>query len=256
MAEIYEALRRSLKEEQLVALATVIGGPGLGAKLLVWPDGRTSGDLGSPGLNRQVIDHAMGLLAAVSESQALSFDVAGQAVRVFIDVFPPPPKLVIVGAVHIAIPLVSFAKTLGFHTIVVDARSAFATEERFGHVDELVVTWPAQALEALNLDEATYVVVLSHDEKLDNPALRVALESPARYIGALGSRKTHAKRVKALKEMGISDEQLARIHAPIGLNLGGRTPEEIALAIMAEILAVRRGVGSDVGKGPRLKPSG
>jgi xanthine dehydrogenase accessory factor len=243
MAGIYETLKGSLQEGQLVALATIIAGPGLGGKLLIWPDGRTQGDLGSAGLNRQVIDRAIGLLATAQESEQLSLEVAGQPVKVFVDVYPPPPRLVIVGAVHIAVPLVAFARTLGFHTIVVDARSAFATEERFGHADELIVSWPAKALEALTLDQATYVVVLSHDEKLDNPALCIALQSPARYVGALGSRKTHAKRVKALKEMGVTGEQLARIHAPIGLNLGARTPEEIALAIMAEIVAVRCGGG-------------
>jgi xanthine dehydrogenase accessory factor len=242
MAEIYQALKHSLEQGQLVALATVIAGPGLGDKLLIWPDGRTQGDLGSVALNQLVVDYTVKLLATRRDSEQVSFEVEGESIQVFVDVHPPPPRLVIVGAVHIAIPLVTFGKALGFHTVVIDARSAFATQERFGHVDELIVTWPSRALEGLNLDEGTYVVVLSHDEKLDNPALRVALESPAPYVGALGSRKTHAKRVKALKEMGVSDAQLARIHAPIGLNLGARSPEEVALAIMAEIVAVRHGV--------------
>jgi xanthine dehydrogenase accessory factor len=242
MAEIYQALKHSLEQGQLVALATVIAGPGLGDKLLIWPDGRTQGDLGSVTLNQLVVDYTVALLATRRDSEQVSFEVEGESIQVFVDVHPPPPRLVIVGAVHIAIPLVTFGKALGFHTVVIDARSAFATQERFGHVDELIVTWPSRALEGLNLDEGTYVVVLSHDEKLDNPALRVALESPAPYVGALGSRKTHAKRVKALKEMGVSDAQLARIHAPIGLNLGARSPEEVALAIMAEIVAVRHGV--------------
>jgi xanthine dehydrogenase accessory factor len=242
MAEIYQALKHSLEQGQLVALATVIAGSGLGDKLLIWPDGRTQGDLGSVALNQLVVDYTVKLLATRRDSEQVSFEVEGESIQVFVDVHPPPPRLVIVGAVHIAIPLVTFGKALGFHTVVIDARSAFATQERFGHVDELIVTWPSRALEGLNLDEGTYVVVLSHDEKLDNPALRVALESPAPYVGALGSRKTHAKRVKALKEMGVSDAQLARIHAPIGLNLGVRSPEEVALAIMAEIVAVRHGV--------------
>jgi xanthine dehydrogenase accessory factor len=242
MADIYQALKHSLQQGQLVALATVIAGPGLGDKLLIWPDGHVQGDLGSAGLNQLVTDYTLELLATRQDSEQVSFEVGDESIRVFVDVHPPPPRLVIVGAVHIAIPLVTFGKALGFHTVVIDARTAFATPERFGHVDELIVTWPSRALEGLNLDAGTYVVVLSHDEKLDNPALRVALESPAPYIGALGSRQTHAKRVKALKEMGVSDAQLARIHAPIGLNLGARSPEEIALAIMAEIVAARHGV--------------
>lgn len=243
MAEIYQALRRCLDEGQLVAMATVIVGPGLGNKLLIWPDGRTIGGLGSVELNERVVHYTVDLLAA-QESGRASFNIAGEAVEVFIDVYPPPPKLIIVGAVHIAIPLVTFAKTMGFRVIVIDARSAFATRERFPHSDELIVEWPSRALKALDLGEATYVVVLSHDEKLDTPALQVALQSPVRYIGALGSSKTHAKRVKALKELGITTEQLARIHTPIGLNLGGRFPEEIALSIMAEIVTVRHGTNS------------
>lgn len=245
MTEIYETLKRCLEEEQLVALATVIAGPGMGNKLLVWPDSRTRGDLGAAGLNQRVVHYALGLMATSQTSERVAFDVRGEAVEVFIDVHPPPPRLVIVGAVHIAIPLVSFAKTLGFHTVVVDARSAFATPERFGHADELIIGWPIETLHKLGVDEASYLVVLSHDEKLDNPALYAALNSPARYVGALGSRKTHAKRVAALKEMGVGDEQLARIHTPIGLDLGARTPDEIALAIMAEIMAVRRGAAPD-----------
>ena len=243
MAELYEALKRCIEEGQLVALATVLAGPGIGNKLLIWPDGRTKGSLGSAALDEQVIRYAAGLLANQSSGRA-SFDVAGETADVFIEVYPPPPKLVIIGAVHIAIPLVTFAKELGFRTIVVDARSAFATRERFPHVDELIVKWPAEALKELNLDEASYVVVLSHDEKLDTPSLKVALESPARYIGALGSPKTHAKRVEALRRMGVTDEQLARIHAPIGLNLGAQRPEEIAVSIIAEIVAVSHGIGT------------
>jgi len=242
MAEIYETLKQSLEEQQLVAMATVIVGSGLGSKILIWPDGRTQGDLGSADLNEQVVRYATGLLTASQASERVSCEVAGETVEVFIDVYPPPPKLVIVGAVHIAIPLVTLAKTLGYRTVVIDARSAFATQERFGHADELVLEWPVEALQELDLDEATYVVVLSHDEKLDNPALQIALRSPARYIGALGSPKTHAKRVEALRQLGFSDEQLARIHAPIGWDLGARTAEEIALAIMAEMVAVRNGV--------------
>jgi xanthine dehydrogenase accessory factor len=243
MVEIYQALKRCLDRGQLVAVATVIVGPGLGNKLLIWPDGQTAGDLGSAELDRRVVSYAAHLLAA-QESGRAAFDVANGTVEVFVDVYPPPPKLIVVGAVHIAIPLVTFAKTLGFRTIVIDARSAFATRERFPHADELIVEWPSTALKALDLDEATYVVVLSHDEKLDTPALHVALQNPVRYVGALGSRKTHAKRVKALEDLGVSAEQLARIHTPIGLDLGGRVPEEIALAIMAEIVAVRHNVTS------------
>ena len=162
--------------------------------------------------------------------------------QVFVDVQAPPPKLVVVGAVHMAVPLVTFARVLGFHTIVLDARSAFATPARFGHADQLLVGWPADLLPTLGIDEATYVVVLTHDEKIDDPALLYACRSPARYIGALGSRRTHAKRVERLRALGLDEAALARIHAPIGIHIGARRPEEIAVSIVAELVAVMNGV--------------
>ncbi|RMF38186.1 MAG: XdhC/CoxI family protein [Chloroflexi bacterium] len=248
---LYEALREALEREEPVARAMVIAGPGLGRRMLIWPDGRTLGALASPSLEAQVLRHARALLAAQRPERA-TFSVDDETVELFLDVHPPPPKLVIVGAVQIAIPLVTFAKALGFRTFVVDARAAFATHERFPHADALIVKWPTEALAEIGLDEATYVVVLSHDEKLDNPALKMALESPARYVGALGSRKTHARRVEALRQMGVSEEAIARIHAPIGLDLGAQGPEEIAVAIIAEIVAVRRGRRERQGRGDEV----
>lgn len=174
-------------------------------------------------------------------SEKAIFDTAEHSQEVFIDVQAPSPKLILVGAVHIAQPLVTFAKALGFWTIVLDARAAFATRERFPHADELIIRWPADALADMTLDEATYIVFLTHDDKLDNPALVEVLQYPVRYVGALGSKKTHAKRVVALQEMGVSQTQLARIYAPIGLKLGGRKPEEIAVSIIAEIVQVKAG---------------
>ena len=147
----------------------------------------------------------------------------------------------IVGAVHAAIPLITFAATLGFRTFVVDPRTAFATPERFAHADRLIAEWPDRAFAEIALNEATYVALLSHDLKLDLPALRLTLRSAVRYIGALGSKKTQAKRVAALVEEGFTDAEIARIHSPIGLDLGGRRPEEIAVSIIAEIVAVSHG---------------
>jgi xanthine dehydrogenase accessory factor len=241
--ESYAALKRCLDAGQLVALATVVAGPGVGNKLLIWPDAHTQGDLGSAELNERVLGCADERLASHDPGRA-TLNLEGEPVEIFIDVFPPLPRLIVVGAVHIAIPLVTFAKVLGFRTFVIDARLAFATRARFPHTAELIVEWPSTAMEKLELDEASYVVIVSHDDKLDIPALQVALASPARYVGILGSRKTHAKRVQALKQLGLTDEQLARIHAPIGLKLGATSPEEIALSIMAEVVAVRHGAGS------------
>lgn len=244
MSAIYEQLAAAIKADHLIAAVTVLHGPGQGRKRLVWPDGRSAGSLGSPQLDDLATTHARSALARQQPERLVVDDLPDgqiEPVDLFIDVHVPPPKLVIVGAVHIAIPLVTFARALGFRTIVVDARTAFATEERFSHADVLVIRWPADVLPELNLNESTYVVTLTHDEKLDNPALVVALNHLVRYIGALGSRRTHARRVESLKAEGITDAQIARIHAPIGLDLGGRRPEEIALAIMAEIVSVMNG---------------
>ena len=236
----WDAVVQSVAREEAVALATLLAGESKGRKLALWPDGRTLGSLGDAALDAAVAARARALFRA-QRSERVTLTVAETPYDVLIDVFPPPPQLVIVGAVHIAIPLVTFARTLGFRTVVVDARRVFATRERFPHVDELLIGWPQDILPRLRLDESTYVVVLSHDEKLDNPALKVALEHPVRYVGALGSRKTHARRVAALRAMGVAEDAIARIHAPIGRDIGARTPEEIAVAIMAEIVAARRG---------------
>src|SRR5262249_31772821 len=154
---------------------------------------------------------------------------------------PAPPTLIIVGAGHISIPLSRLAKVLGYRVIVVDAREAFATRERLPEADELLVEWPDEALARLPLTVATAVAVLTHDDKFDVPALRVALGSPAAYVGAIGSRGTRERRNKRLREVGVTDEQIARIYGPIGLDISARTPEEIALAILAQVVAVRRG---------------
>ncbi len=242
-SSVFRELTRCLDADRLVAVATLIAGPSRGQQLLIAPasaDGLPAirkGGLGTPKIDSVVTERAEELLATF-KSQRLSL---ADGVDVFIEVHPPRPKLVIVGAVHVSTALVTFANTLGFKTIVVDPRTAFATPERFAHADELSTEWPDEALRAIGINENTYVVSLSHDEKLDLPTLEVALPSPARYIGALGSKKTHQKRVLALKERGRSDKEIARIHNPIGLDLGGRRAEEIAVAIMAEMIAVNHG---------------
>jgi xanthine dehydrogenase accessory factor len=235
---IYEALTAALAAEQPVAVATVIGGAGeVGAKLLARPGGETIGGLGAGLPEQSVVQDMLAMLARAESGTRRYATPAGEA-EVFIEAYPPPPTMFIVGAVHIAIPLVTFAKVLGFRTVVVDARGAFATPERFAHADELVNQWPDEALEG-RLNSNSFVVLLTHDPKLDDPALKVALPSPARYVGALGSPNTHAKRLVRLRDEGMPEEQLARLHAPIGLKIGGNTPEEIAVSIIAEIVAAR-----------------
>jgi xanthine dehydrogenase accessory factor len=145
-----------------------------------------------------------------------------------------------VGGVHIAIALTSFAKTLGYRTLVIDPRRAFGSEERFPHVDKLIQAWPDKAFEQVQITVETAVALLTHDPKIDDPALKIILKAKPCYVGALGSKKTHAKRVERLRGYGFSEAEIGRIHGPIGLNIGAQTPEEIALAIMAEIVQARR----------------
>jgi xanthine dehydrogenase accessory factor len=240
-AGLYRMIDECIAKQQLAAVVSVVSGPGLGNKLLCWPDGRMAADLGSPTLNQGAAE-AVSAVWATQECSRQTLASAGKASVIFIDVLAPLPRLIIIGAVHIAIPLVTIARALNFHTIVIDARSAFATRERFPLADDLIVEWPSTALEKLRLDETTYVVCLSHDDKLDNPALKEALSHNTRYIGALGALGTHEKRKIALREMGVPAEDIARIHAPVGLNLGAKQPEEIALSIMAEVMAARHGV--------------
>lgn len=233
---IYEALRAALEREEPVATATVMDGAAAGAKMLIRADGATIGTLSGAATEPSVVREALAMLAR-AESGIRSYDET----QVFIETYPPPPTMFIVGAVHIAIALVTFAKTLGFRTIVVDARGAFATEERFRHADELIHAWPDEVLPG-RLTTNSFVVLLTHDPKLDDPALKVALPSPARYVGALGSPKTHARRLERLRADGVPEEQLARLHAPVGLKIGASTPEEIAVSIIAEIVAARHGL--------------
>jgi xanthine dehydrogenase accessory factor len=172
----------------------------------------------------------------------------------FVEPFRRPAHLVIVGAIHIAIPLHRLAKLMGYRVTVVDARAKFATKERFPEADELIVSWPDEAMAKLTLDNSTYVVILTHDPKFDLPALRSVLAKDVGYVGAIGSRKTNQNRFDALRAEGFTEDQLSRVHGPVGLDLGGRGAEETALGILAEITAVRFG-GSGVFMREARRPS-
>ncbi len=161
--------------------------------------------------------------------------------ELFVEPFRRPAHLVIVGAIHIAIPLQRLAKLMGYRVTVIDARAKFATKDRFPEADEVIVAWPDEAMAKLEIDRSTYVVILTHDPKFDLPALRSVLTKDAGYIGAIGSRKTNQNRFDALRTEGFTEEQLSRVHGPIGLDLGGRGAEETALGILAEVTAVRFG---------------
>lgn len=233
----YATIRAALHKHQPLAVATLIAGPeALGHQLLIWPDGRCEATLGAAALDHAVAQIAQDLLV---QGHTRLIEVTDLGATVFIESFVPAPVLYLVGGVHIALALVPMARLVGFRTVVVDARAAFASAERFSHADDLIVAWPDEAL-AGRLDERSAVAVLTHDPKLDDPALRVALDSPTRYIGALGSKTTHQRRLDRLRASGLSESQLMRIHGPIGLALGAKTPEEIAVSILAEIVKVWR----------------
>jgi len=239
---LFAQLKAYIKQDQVVVLATVVRGPidWLGLKALVPAQGAVVGRLLETVLADEIRRDAQTFVSQ-RNTATRTYTVEAEEIEVFFEVYRPAPRLVVVGAVHIAAELVTFAQRFGFRTYVVDPRSAFATQTRFPHADQLLTQWPDEALPEVGLTPDTAVVVLSHDPKLDDPALRLALPSPAFYVGALGSRKTHAQRVERLLADGLTQTDLDRLQAPIGLNIGGRTPAEIALSIMAEIVAVRNG---------------
>jgi xanthine dehydrogenase accessory factor len=237
-----------------VAVATVIEHPDaawLGRRLIVRPDS-VQGSLGLARADAAVTDDARGLLAAGSTT-VLTYGAQGErmdtGMRVFVSSFQPKPRMIVFGAIDFAAAVARQGAFLGFHVTVCDARPVFATRARFPHADEVVVSWPHQYLRKQidegSIDERTVICVLTHDPKFDVPVLDLALrlEGPRQpaYIGAMGSRKTHDDRLVRLREAGLDDEQLSRLTSPIGLDLGGRTPEETAVSVAAEIIALRWG---------------
>ncbi|HEX5498620.1 MAG TPA: XdhC/CoxI family protein [Thermomicrobiales bacterium] len=240
-APIHERLTEALAARLPVAVATIVKGEPLGAKLLVLPE-ETIGSLGDPALDTQAAADARALLDD-ERSETQPYDVAGrpESVEVFLETFPTPPVLLIFGGVHAAQPLCHFAKRLGFDVIVSDARAKLATAERFPEADRIIVAWPDEALQELEIGRNWYIAILTHDPKFDEPALLGTMSSQARYIGAVGSRKTNQDRRRRLEEAGATPAQMARIRGPIGLDIGADTPEEMAISILAEIISIRHG---------------
>jgi xanthine dehydrogenase accessory factor len=204
--------------------------------LVAWEDGRLDGSLGEPSLDAELVRLA---LESLARGTSRTVELAGRSI--FVEVFPTRSRLIVVGATQVAIPLVSIARTVGYETIVVDGRPAFATRERFPDVDRLVVGWIDEVADAIGLGPADAVAVLSHDPKFDEPAIVTAFARGCRYVGAIGSRRRLAARRERLVAAGVRGEDLDRLRSPVGLVLGGREPAEIALAIMAEIVATRYG---------------
>ena len=229
LVDIHRLLVQALQRDETVGLATRLDGEG---HLLAWADGRLRGD-------RSLAPQLTSFVGASEFPWSTAELTRCAEGEVFLEVFARPSTLTIIGAVHIAQPLVAMAQLLGFHVRLVDARRTFATRERFPDVDELVIAWPQDGLVPETLRPRDAVVILTHDPKFDVPALEAVLRSPVGYVGLLGSTATQDRRQKALRELGFGEQDLTRIHGPVGLDIGGRRPEEIALAIMAQIVAVR-----------------
>ena len=234
----HDGFARVAREDGRAALVTVVEPPErAGAALLVRVDGSNDGSLGDPTLDARAVELADELMWA--ERSELHEE---SGVTLFVDVTAPAPRLVVFGAVDFAGALCRLARTSGWRPYVVDPRARFATPERFPDAEEVVAGWPEEAFGRIGgIDRATYVAVLTHDPKLDDAALSIALRSDAAYVGAMGSRRAQARRRERLLALGLSEDEIGRLAAPIGLDLGALTPEETALSIMAEVVAVRNG---------------
>ncbi|MFI5653785.1 XdhC family protein [Streptomyces anulatus] len=248
---VFAAALAAAAEGTAAALARVTDGPGelLGLPLLVRPDGSHEGGLGGhPALDRTAAAEACALLDA-GRTGPLAIGAegsrCGRPIELLVESSVPPPRMIVFGAIDFAAALVRAGKFLGYRVTVCDARPVFATAARFPEADEIVVDWPHRYLAGTATDARTVLCVLTHDAKFDIPLLEAALRLPVAYVGAMGSRRTHLDRDDRLREVGLTDRERARLHSPIGLDLGARTPEETALSIAAEIVAVRRG-GSGV----------
>ena len=232
--QIWKKLKTAISEDKPVILLTRLEAEKHG-HLLVFPDGSQVGNWQD--LNQQANSQAL-----LHYEDRTSGQVNIEDEAIFVQIFPQKDCLIIIGAVHIAIPLIDFAKKLDFKVVVIDPRQVFAAVERFSTPpDYLISQWPDEALQDFDLNGDTYVALLTHDPKIDDDALRVLLRSDVSYIGALGSRKTHAKRCKRLSEFGFTHEEISRIHGPAGLDIQAQTPTEIALSIISQIIQIKRG---------------
>jgi xanthine dehydrogenase accessory factor len=218
-----------------LAVCTIVRGPkDVGQRIAVHADGSLTGSFRDPQVQTQACERAEELIAA-----GQSMTVSAGEFEIFVDVSLPEPQLIVVGAVHIAVSLCEMASLAGFSVTVIDPRSALCNRERFPGAKQLIVDWPEDALPKLTIDENTYVAVLTHDEKFDDPTLLRVLGSRARYVGAIGSKKTQALRRQRMLDAGVSSEAVERLRGPIGLDIGARLPQEIAVAILAEIIAAK-----------------
>jgi xanthine dehydrogenase accessory factor len=239
------SIASDIRDGRAVSVATIISGDAtrLGRRLVVRLEG-TSGSLGSARLDDAVRDDVEGMLL-----QGLTGIVhygpdgerRGDEIAVFVASYAPRPRMIVFGAIDFARAVARAGSFLGYRVTVCDARSTFATAKRFPDADEVVVEWPHRYLQKTDVDSRTVICVLTHDPKFDVPLLETALRMPLAYVGAMGSRRTNAERLDQLRELGLSQDELSRLHAPIGLDIGARTPEETAISVAAEIVAARWG---------------
>jgi xanthine dehydrogenase accessory factor len=239
--DLLRSIEAVIDAEEFGAVVTVIKGAGMGARALMYPDGTLrEGQLPA----ELVEDLAADVVELVRHEQSRA--VTYESHDVFVEPLIPPPNLIIFGAVHIAQALTSHATMLGYQVTVSDARPAFLTQERFPEAVTLLSGWPEDIMDQVHLDARTYIVLLSHDPRFEDPVLRLALASDAKYVGAMGSRRTHIKRVEKLREEGFSQEQIERIHGPVGLDIGAEEAGEVAISILAEMIHARYGSGTGV----------
>ena len=244
LGDIHEAVGRG----EPVAVTTIISGPGrVGARRVVWgdPARAATGSLGSGDMLDEAVDEDVRGMLAQGRTGIRRYgehgERLGDELAVFVNSFAPPPRMYVFGAIDFAAAVARVGKFLGYHVTVCDARPVFATKSRFPDADQVVVDWPHRFLAGVDVDARTVIAVLTHDPKFDVPVLEVALRTPAGYVGAMGSRRTHEDRLERLREIGLTEAELSRLRSPIGLDLGARTPEETAVSIAAELIQLRWG---------------
>ncbi len=232
-------IQEILDAEEFGSVVTFVDGPERGSKAVL----NASGEVISGQLPKDIAeDLSEDALALMNHEQHRALSYGDH--EVFIETLAPPPDLLVFGAVHIGQALCSFGSQMGYRVTVVDSRPAFATQERFPEAHRVIQGWPREIMDQLHFDRRTWVVVLSHDPRHETPPLEAALKADTRYIGAMGSRRTHNLRVERLQELGFTDEDIERIHSPIGLDIGAESPQEVAVSILAEMTLVRYGAGT------------
>jgi len=239
--DVNQAIKRLLDAESFGSVVTLVEGPAVGGKAVIDSTGQMVAGSLPDEVSSDLIDDAVTLM---DREQHRTLDYGDHSA--FIETLAPPPDLLIFGAVHIGQALASFGTQMGYRVTVVDSRAPFVTDERFPTAHRLLVGWPKDLMDQIQFDRRTWVVVLSHDPRHETPPLEAALKSDTRYIGAMGSRRTHGLRVERLRDLGFVDADIARIHSPIGLDIGAETPQEVAVSILAEMTMVRYAAGSGI----------